>query len=340
MLGRPAITGGFVPSARLASGVCYLDTMIFRGMSVARSLALVAHAAICACTLGSWMGCSSTTKDVAAGADASPEASAPSDAADAGTEGAGDSAAPVDASPADHVGAIFAISDTTAGASGPKSSHRAGASFTHVTSPDGTTQAKTVGPCLVEIIGAGAAAQETDLSAGVVHISGGSTPIDLVPKADNTYAASTGATSLYEGGESLVVTAAGKDVPAFTSSITAPGKVTLAAPVVTAGALTVKRSTGVTAMFSGTSSGVVVLYFSTTSASKAFAATCTFDASAGSGSVPAAAFADFPAGAGTFDFYVKASAVVMPAGWEVHFTASKALVDPAGIALAGDATFE
>jgi hypothetical protein len=27
-------------------------------------------------------------------------------------------------------------------------------------------------------------------------------------------------------------------------------------------------------------------------------------------------------------------------GWEVHFTASKAVVDPAGIALAGDATFE
>jgi hypothetical protein len=251
-----------------------------------------------------------------------------------------DSAAPSDAAPADHIGAIFAISDTTAGPSGARSSHRAGASFTHVTTPDGTTQTKTVGPCLVEIIGSGAAAQETDLSAGVVHITGGSTPIDLAPKSDNTYAPSTGATSLYEGGEALVVTAAGKDVPAFTTSMTAPGKVTLAAPVVTAGALTVKRSTGVTATFSGTSSGVVVLYFSATSASMAFAATCTFDASAGSGSVPAAAFADFPAGGGTFDFYVKQSAVVMPAGWEVHFTASKALVDPAGIALAGDATFE
>jgi hypothetical protein len=322
--------------------VCYLDTMIFRGISATRSLALAAHAAVCAFTLGSWIGCSSTTaKDVAAGADASPEATAPDDAADGGTVVSDDGAAPADASSAaDHVGAIFAISDTTAGASGPKSSHRAGASFTHVTSPDGTTKSKTVGPCLVEIIGDGPAAKETDLSAGIVHITGGSPPIDLTPKSDNTYGPSTGATSLYGGGESLVVTADGKDVPAFTTSLTAPGKITLAAPVITAGALTVKRSTGVSATFSGTSSGVVVLYFSATSASNAFAATCTFDASAGSGAVPAAAFADFPAGPGTFDFYVKQSAVVMPAGWEVHFTASKAVVDPAGIALAGDATFE
>ena len=137
-----------------------------------------------------------------------------------------------------------------------------------------------------------------------------------------------------------MVSADGKDVPAFTTSLTAPSKITLAAPVVTAGALTVKRSDGVSATFSGASSGLVVLYFSATSSTMAFAATCTFDAKAGSGSVPAAAFADFPAGPGTFDFYVKQSSVVMPAGWEVHFTASKAVVDPAGIALAGDATFE
>lgn len=297
--------------------------------------------AISLLAFASWIGCSSTTNDVETGTDASlGEAAAPTEAGDAATDVATDGAPLVDASPPDRVGAVFAISDTTAAAGAAKSSYRAGASFTHITSPDGTTQTKTVGPCVVETIGNGAAAQETDLSAGVVHVTGGSKSIDLTPKSDNTYAPSTGATSLYSGGETLSVTAEGKDVPAFTTTLTAPGTITLAAPVVTAGALTVKRSTGVTATFSGTSSGVVVLYFSATSASMAFSATCTFDAAAGSGSVPPAAFADFPAGGGTFDFYVKQSSIVMPAGWQVHFTASKALVDPAGIALAGDATFE
>lgn len=289
-------------------------------------------------------GCSSTTNEVPAAADAAFEGAAP---VDGGTSDAADEASATDAAdaaPADHIGAIFAISDTTAVDGGAKSSHRAGASFTHVTVPDGATQTKTVGPCVLEIIGEGTAAQETDVSAGTVHLTGGAAAIDLAPMSDNTYAPSTGATALYAGGETLVVTADGKDVPAFTTSLTAPSKVTLAAPVVASGALTVKRSSGVTATFSsaatGAAAGSVVLYFSATSTTMAFALTCTFDASAGTGTIPAAAFADFPAGPGTFDFYVKQASRVVVAPWDIHFTASKAVVDPAGIALAGDATFE
>ena len=330
--------------AAATSSLCYLDTMIFRGISAAR-VAIRARrlsAGICAggLTLLSWAGCSSSTNDVTTAADAASEGAAPNDAAADVVTDSASTADAADAAPADHVGAIFAISDTTAADGGAKSSYRAGASFTHVTSPDGTTQTKTVGPCLVELIGDGAAAQETDLSAGAVHITGGSKTVDLAPKSDNTYSPAVGSSSLYDGGETLTVSADGKDVPAFTTSLTAPSKVTLAAPVVTASSLTVKRSTGVTATFSGASSGSVVLYFSATSATMAFALTCTFDAAAGGGTIPAAAFADFPAGNGTFDFYVKQTGTLVVAPWEIHFTASKAVVDPAGIALAGDATFE
>lgn len=320
--------------------------MVLRESIVGRVALLSAGVGVVVCLLAVVVGsgCSSSTNEVAAPAEAGSDAAAP---VDGGEEDATDGAsAPdaADAAPADHIGAIFAISDTTAADGGAKSSYRAGASFTHVTVPDGATQTKTIGPCVLETIGEGTAAQETDVSAGAVHLTGGAVAIDLAPKGDNTYAPSVGASSLYAGGETLVATADGKDVPAFTTSLTAPSKVTLAAPLVTSGALTVKRSNGVTATFSsagtGATAGAVVLYFSATSTTMAFALTCTFDGAAGSGTIPAAAFADFPAGPGTFDFYVKQTSRVVVAPWDIRFTASKAVVDPAGIALAGDATFE
>ncbi len=282
---------------------------------------------------GAWAGCSSSS-DVATGGDAGVDATA---AADAGADSPADSPA---TGTSDRIGAVFAISDTTAVDGGAKHAYRAGASFTHITSPDATTQSKTVGPCVVETVGDGAAAGEDDLSAGVVHIQGGSKNIDLTPMSDNTYTPQAASSLLFGGGETLTASAEGKDVPAFTTSLTAPSKVTLSVPTVTSGSLTVTRSAGVSATFSGASTGTVVLYFSAATATKAFTATCSFPASAGSGVVPAAAFADFPPGDGTFDFYSKESSIAAVSGWEVHFTASKALVDPAGEALAGQATFQ
>ena len=245
-----------------------------------------------------------------------------------------------EAGPVDRTGSVFAISDTLTVDGGARSAYRAGASFVHTTTPDGMSTRKTVGPCLLETIGEGTAAIEEDLSAGTVHITGGAKPVDLLPRTDHTYAVVTGNESLWNGGETLTVSADGKDVPAFTTSFKAPGKITLSAPAPTAGALTVTRSAGVTATFSGTSSGAVVLYFDIASGQQAFTVTCTFDASLGSAQIPAAAFADFPAGDGTFNFYVKESRVVSPSGWQVRFTASKAIVDGAGAALVGPATFK
>jgi len=289
--------------------------------------------ALLAWASASWFGCSSgsdASSGTDAGSDAEPAADASADVvADGGEAGA-----------ADRIGAVFAISDTTAVDGGTKSAYRAGASFRHITTPDGTTQSKMVGPCLVETIGDGAAAKEEDLSAGVVHIQGGSKVVDLSPKSDNSYAPASAAGSLWNGGETLTARAEGKDVPAFTTSLTAPSKITLAAPAAPGGAMTVTRNAGVSATFAGASSGQVVLYFSLATAQKAFALTCTFEASAGSGQIPAAAFADFPTGDGTFNFYVKDSSITTPPGWEVHFTASRAIVDPAGVALEGQATFQ
>ena len=156
-----------------------------------------------------WFGCSSSSSDAATGDDAGADAAT---SKDGGTDASADSAV---AGSGDRIGAVFAISDTTAGDGGAKHAYRAGASFTHTTTPDGTTQSKTVGPCVVETIGDGTAAQEEDVSAGVVHIQGGSKNVDLTPMGDNTYAPQTAASLLFGGGETLTASAEGKDKIGF-----------------------------------------------------------------------------------------------------------------------------
>lgn len=297
------------------------------------------------CVAGASAACSSSTtadggKDASVGA---PDATSPADAtaSDAGAadggDGGGDSG---------KTGGVFAISDSlVAPDGGARGSHRAGAFFVRATGEDTTTVARTVGPCVVEKIGGGSTPDETDLSAGAVRITGGRQTIELLPSAKGTYSPVTGGESLWTGGETLTVTADGKDVPAFTTKLVAPSKLTLTAPTLpaAAAALSVARATPFSATWSGEpvgGAGEVVLYFDIATGANAFSATCTFKASAGAGEVPAAAFSDFPAGSGTYNFYVKQTSTVTPADWSVRFTASSAMVGPGGAGAEGSASFK
>jgi hypothetical protein len=246
-----------------------------------------------------------------------------------------------DAGSPDKTGSIFAISDTQPTSDGGlRSAYRAGASFRRTLMPDMRVATKTIGPCLVETFGEGASAKEERLSAGILHIEGGASAIEITPAVDKSYAAASGRAALWNGGEMLSVRAEGGDVPAFTATLVAPSPVTLTLPLVKRSALTVTRSMGLRVMFSGASSGDAVFYFDANTAQSAVAATCAFKAIAGAGEIPAAAFAGFPAGAGTFDFYVKETVTAMPAGVRVRFTASKAIIDSAGAPQYGSATFD
>ncbi len=284
-------------------------------------------------TAAALFACSSSTNQT------TPQGSADGGVSQEGGE-SGD-ASDDDAGPRD-LGGIFAISDSVTVDGGPSGLHRAGAFFTHVNGIDTTTTSKTVGPCVIETIGNGNAPSETDFSAGTLHISGGVKTIDLTPTAQKAYDPVSGNTSLWSGGEMLTVAAEGKDVPAFTVTLVAPSKLTMTAPALPQGAsnLSVTRSAPFSATWTGASSGQVVLYFDAATGANAFSATCTFDASTLKAEVPAAAFADFPAQDGTFNFYTKQAAVASPPGWTVRFTASSAIVDKSGASATGYATFK
>lgn len=234
-------------------------------------------------------------------------------------------------------GAVFVTSDATA----TSAAFSAGAAFFTRTSPDLSVTAKSVGPCRVEVYGSGASAKDTDRSAGKLTITGGARSVVLTPAVDKTYPTADGKSALFTGGETLTLTAEGADVPAFTTTVVAPAKLTLTAPAVPAsGPLGVARAKGVAATWSGTSRGEVVLYFDATNGDEAHAATCIFPASAGAGTVPPEAFAAFPAGAGTFNAYVKTVAVLTPADGYIRLTASSVMVDARGKGTLGDALFE
>jgi hypothetical protein len=274
--------------------------------------------------------------DASTGAAASADAGGPTDdSAAAATD------ADAEAAIGDRRGTLFAISDSTTIDGGARDVHSVGASFTTGGGADPSVTTRTVGPCVVEVRSTGDGPTEIAVSAGPLHLTGGLFAVDILPTA-GVYAAINGAGALFHGGETLTVTADGKDVPAFTVAVTAPSQMTLTAPALpaAAGSLTVTRSAPFIATWTGGTSGTAVLAFSAATSARATSATCAFPAADNKAEVPAAALADLPAAPGAFDFYVKATGLATPAGWPVRFTVSRAAVDGRGVAASGAATFQ
>ena len=155
---------------------------------------------------------------------------------------------------------------------------------------------QTVGACTVSTCTS--TMQPTAVSAGVVTLSGAAQPIMLTPGTDKTYTAFMSMSPLFAGGESVVVSAAGADVPAFSKSITMPGKATITSPSKPAAGtfLAVSRSADFSVTWTGGGSGSLQIFVSGTSGR----VTCRFPAGSDSAAVPAAALAMLPAGNGSF----------------------------------------
>ncbi|MFO0679398.1 MAG: hypothetical protein U0169_22925 [Polyangiaceae bacterium] len=288
-------------------------------------------------------GCGSTTSEAPA-SDAGPGGGDAASASDATTkDAAADAETTSDAGSTAKVGAIFVIhdayefvpasadggSDASTDDAGPvtKASSRAGAYFVKREGPAAPTTPKTIGPCVVETFGASVKPIETALSAGTLTVSGGTRALTLTPTATKAYATESSSTlGLWTGGSTLTFRAEGADVPAFEASLVAPSKLTLTEPVPAAGSLALVKADGLHVAWTGSSSGRVVFYFDAATSNVAASATCSFDAAAGSGDIPAGAFADLPGSQGTFEFYVKNTTTTDAAGVSIVVTASSLLV--------------
>jgi hypothetical protein len=169
----------------------------------------------------------------------------------------------------------------------------------------GCTYATTdAGPCLVTTCPAQSPADAGPVSlvtAGVLTVSGGAfgdAGIDIGPDTLGSYLYNTTG-PMFAAGDTLTVSGAGATVPAFSGkSLVAPGAITLTAPVGDAGTIAVSTSNPLTVTWTGGTSGDrVYVDLSAFFTSGASASTiCSWDAMAGTGTIPAAALAPLSSG--------------------------------------------
>jgi hypothetical protein len=209
----------------------------------------------------------------------------------------------------------------------------------------GSANVTTDGPCTITTAGdAGApvdAGPLTLLSAGTLSVEGGLVPVSVMPNAQNQYVHTMNSTVLWNGGEMLGVKATGAAMgaPAFDLAVPAPGKATITAPAIAGlGQPTmVPRSANLSLAWTG-GTGTLRAFFFVTGGS--VFASCTFPASAGSGTVPASALGKLPAGGGTLYFDTSTTAQKVVGEWGLYAYASHQAVTPMQTTASGTALFQ
>lgn len=171
------------------------------------------------------------------------------------------------------------------GNSYPSGSSFVSASFTLARSATCTTEES--GDCKYIECATEATTELEYRSAGAVTITGGLREVTLEPDAADEYAFdNNGMSELFTGGETLTVTAEGGDVPAFQLEATAPSVVTLSAPELMP-LMVVDRSADLDFAWTGGEAGNVVAVVGITRPDRVTNVICTFEASSGSGTIPA-----------------------------------------------------
>jgi hypothetical protein len=162
-------------------------------------------------------------------------------------------------------------------------------------------------------------------SAGTIKILGAAVPVTMMPMGDEYLGFGTDQ-ALFDGGETLTVAASGSDVPAFVKSVIAPGTATITSPLIPSGtspAVPITRSAGFPVSWTG-GSGKVKVSLSGGS-SDTTSVICKFDASAGTGTVPADALMVLPYGSGNLWVDTVTDTSVTAGDWGVAIEADHEL---------------
>ncbi len=193
----------------------------------------------------------------------------------------------------------------------------------------------TVGSCAVSIFGpqaADAGSGPTGFSAGPITVSGGASTLVSTPMSSifgSLYPNYMSLQALWSGGEAITVSAAGADVPAFSTTLMAPRAVAVTAPVwPDGGPMTLPRDQDLTVRWSGISDGWVEIGLDGgSSLSRAVSISCRFSPSSGQGVVPAALLAQLPSGDGGLLVRSVDSAQPTASGWNVEVTLGTVALD-------------
>ena len=181
------------------------------------------------------------------------------------------------------------------------------------------------GPCTRQMTGACeiddcTSTTPTLVSAGTVAISGTQPAISMPIQPDKTYHQVTSTTPFFAGGESLMFSAAGADVPAFSKTLTAPGKATITAPAKPGTVLGVNRGQDFVVTWTGGGAGEVQVAL-LPGGSNTVSVYCRFPAAAGTGTIPSATLAHLAGGSGAFAMASVAATTQAAGEWNVHLEA-------------------
>jgi len=214
-------------------------------------------------------------------------------------------------------------------------SYTASGSFTQTTGSGSMCTTTKDGACAVVDCVAGDAGTTTYFKAGTVtvDVGNGAKVVTLTQAPQGYYAATSQTESLFTGGEPIVAKTTGDatGAPAVSLSLTAPAKITLTSPALQVGQkLMVSRSAPLPVAWSGGMVGKAFVVLSATGGGRSVIASCTFDESAGSGTIPASVTGKLVAGNGSLAVYGYASTETLSGDWGFIFNAQFPAVTPAG----------
>jgi hypothetical protein len=181
--------------------------------------------------------------------------------------------------------------------------------------------------------GAGGAPAPT---AGVIRITGTTAPLALTPAPDGFYEVMVLQSSLWMGGETITASAAGDRVPAFSDTLTTPGRITLTAPAVPAGDYRIDRGRDLALTWSGGAAEEVIVTIGLNT-SDPFELECTFPAAGGAGTIPAAGLSLLPAGDGYYSALTRKRKRLSAGAWQVTLRADSNATLPDGRLVLGPA---
>ena len=226
------------------------------------------------------------------------------------------------------------------------------AAFTRGTYDPGasTCEFRDDGPCRItdcttEPSDGGTPAYEA-ASAGTVSLAGANKPLTLVPTASGSYDMLSGQEKLWSGGAALSISAAGDEVPAFQATLYGAVPALLTSPALPPAGTPVTLSTKTPLSIAWTGAGggkmMAMLTRSVTSGTtRTVMVMCTFEGSAGSGTVPASAMAAIPPGPdGTFQVLGGDAKEIDASGWTVNVQEYVPAVTAGGTVASGMATYQ
>lgn len=210
-------------------------------------------------------------------------------------------------------------------------------------SNDAQCMSMTMGSCAASILGP-RPNPPAIAAAGTISVTGGAMPLMQSPDGSGAYPIVRVSSPLWmtAGGESLSVSATGGEVPAFATTLIAPGEMTVTSPAWPAGGpTTIARAADLTLAWNGSGVGVVdVGLVGGSAATQAAEIHCRFPLSAGQGVVPAAMLANLPAGSsGALLMFAMTPTTLTEGAWSVDVSLESAAVDGHGAPVSYSVTY-